>query len=155
MNTAARVDSYTRDFDADHAKAYLESHDIVVRLEGEPLNSATFAVGPILGGSRLYVEEEDGERAQVLLSNYHEQMRTQHLATKEHPDHLVTRACIAAFIGFVTIPLVLHAYSVWMLLSLDKERISPEKRYRYPLAWAGDALAFALLFTWLAVRIFG
>jgi hypothetical protein len=153
MNTEARVDSYTKPRDAELARAFLESHDITVRLEGEALNNAAFVVGPILGGTRLYVDEKDGERANALLSDYHDQLSKEHLSRKEHPDHLVTRACIAAFIGFVTVPIVVHAYSVWLLTHIDRTKVSPEKRYRYPLAWAGNSLAFGLLSIWILLRV--
>src|SRR5512142_2873023 len=71
MESESRVDSYTMPLDAELAKAYLESHAIHVRLDGETLGGTAYALGPMMGGIRLYVEEHDERRARALLDDYH------------------------------------------------------------------------------------
>lgn len=154
MNTETRVDSYPTSRDATLAKAFLESHDIAVRLENTNLDAVSFTTGPILGDTALFVDEQELERAHVLLANYNEQLHSQHAARIESVDRRTTRACIAAFLGFITIPFVVHAYSIWLLLNLDRTQISRAIRYRYALAWSGNLLAFGLLALWLALKLF-
>lgn len=71
MEAESRVDSYTMPLDAELAKAYLESYEIPVRLDGELLGGTAFALGPMMGGIRLYVGEHDERRARALLDEYH------------------------------------------------------------------------------------
>lgn len=71
MQAESRVDAYTIPLDAELAKAYLESHQIHVRLEGETLGGTAYALGPMMGGIKLYVEEQDEPRARELLDDYH------------------------------------------------------------------------------------
>lgn len=71
MQAESRVDAYTMPLDAELAKAYLESHEIRVRLEGETLGGTAYALGPMMGGIRLYVDEHEERRARALLDDYH------------------------------------------------------------------------------------
>jgi hypothetical protein len=75
MEAEARVDSYAMPLDAELAKAYLESYEIPVRLEGETLVGSAYALGPMIGGITLYVDEHDERRARVLLDEYHRALR--------------------------------------------------------------------------------
>jgi hypothetical protein len=76
MKTDSIVDSYITPLDAELAKAYLESHGIAVRLEGEQIAGAAFGLGTMLGGVRLFVDHDEGERARSLLAEYHERLRS-------------------------------------------------------------------------------
>jgi hypothetical protein len=152
MNDEARVHSYTTPSDAELAKAFLESHDIAVRLEGDALSSSAFAVGPILGDTQIYVDEKDSERAQSLLMEYSERFHLENRKRVESINKLVTRACTASLIGYITVPVLVHAYSVWLLLQIDAKQIPSEKHYRYSLAWIANGLAFGALFLWVLLR---
>lgn len=83
MEAESRVDSYTMPLDAELAKAYLESYEIPVRLEGEALGGSAYALGPMIGGITLYVDEHDERRARALLDEYH---RALHERTRDSYD---------------------------------------------------------------------
>lgn len=83
MEAESRVDSYTMPLDAELAKAYLESYEIPVRLEGETLGGSAYALGPMIGGITLYVDEHDERRARALLDEYH---RALHERTRDSCD---------------------------------------------------------------------
>jgi hypothetical protein len=152
MTTEARVDSYPLSRDAERAKAFLESQDISVRLEGNVIDRVAFTAGPILTETSLFVEDKDRAKAEGLLDQYHESIQRKKHLLNEPIDHQVTRACMAAYLGFVTIPFVIHAYSAYLLLSLNREEISTKKRYLYSLAWLGNLTAFGLLILWFVLR---
>lgn len=154
MDNEARVDSYMTPLDAELAKAYLESHGIRVRLEGEELMGAAFALGPMLGGVTLFVDKEAGESARHLLREYHRRLLERPAPQRESPDERVDRAWISAFVGFVTIPLLVHAYSIWILLHVSTRDLSPKARKRYIVAWVIDALALAAA-SWIVLRAWG
>ena len=145
MTTEARVDSYPISRDAELAKAFLESQEISVRLEGNEIDRVAFTAGPILTETSLFVDDKDREKAEELLAQYHESNQRKNLLKTEPVDHQVTRACVAAFIGFVTIPFVIHAYSIYLLLTLNRAEISPKKRYLYSLAWLGNLTMLGLI----------
>lgn len=154
MDAESRVDSFMTPLDAELAKAYLESHGIPVRLEGEEILGVAFALGPVLGGIRLFVEKEDGETAGLLLERYHRALLDQSEPKVESPDERVSRAWVSAFVGFVTLPLLVHAYSVWLLMHVKSRNLSIRARKRYVVAWMVNALAFGIA-GWALLRVIG
>jgi hypothetical protein len=138
MDTESRVDSYTVPLDAELAKAYLQSHGIAVRLEGEDLMGAAFGLGPMLGGVRLFVDKEAGERARLLLANYHRALLERTITVAESQDRQVDRAWNSALLGAVFIPVIAHVYSIWLLLNVDRMSLTQPARKRYVVAWVVD-----------------
>jgi hypothetical protein len=59
-----------------------------------------------------------------------------HLKKAEQPDHLVTRACIAAFIGFVTVPILPIRCGCFCI---STERIS-HREHATATPWRGWAM---------------
>jgi hypothetical protein len=154
MQTESNVDSYMTPLDAELAKAYLESHDIHVRLEGEELLGAAFALGPMLGGVQLFVDKGDGERASSLLAQYHALIRDEPETALETPGELVDRAWRSSLVGYVTIPVLVHLYSISLLLQVRSQSLSGQTRRRYVVAWLMDVLAIAFG-GWAISRAFG
>lgn len=145
LDSESRVDSYTTPLDAELAKVYLESHDIPVRLQGEQIMGAAYALGPMLGGIQLFVDKKDGRKASRLLADYHHKLVYQPEPFREaSSDELVKRAWISGLVGFVTIPVVVHVYSVWLLLQVKNATLTPQARKRYIVAWMVNLLAFVL-----------
>lgn len=87
MEAESRVDSYTMPLDAELAKAYLESYEIPVRLEGETLVGSAYALGPMIGGITLYVDEHDERRARALLDEYHRALHERSRDSYDDEDH--------------------------------------------------------------------
>jgi hypothetical protein len=138
MDTETRVDSYTVPLDAELAKAYLQSHGIAVRLEGEAILGAAFGLGPMLGGVRLFVNKEDSERATSLLADYHRTLLERTTADTGAQDRQVDRAWSSALLGVVFIPVIAHVYSIWLLLSVNRQTLTRQARKRYVVAWVVD-----------------
>jgi hypothetical protein len=164
----SRVDSYTLPLDAELAKAYLESHEIRVRLEGEALVGSAYALGPMLGGIRLFVSEQDEPRARALLDGYHHALRQRRAleepsgthaissdasdaesdddaTDEETPDDLATRAWGSTLLAFVLLPVVMHVYAVALLLRVSPRELTPKARGRYMKAWVLNLAVFAVV----------
>ena len=183
MLAESRVDAYTIPLDAELAKAYLESHEIHVRLEGEMLGGTAYALGPMMGGIRLYVEEHDERRARALLDDYHRALHERpHVGDEDEDedeqdesyvadsvskasrriakapqtlaDDAASRAWVAALAGLVLFPVFTHLYSIACLLRIDRQSLSTRGRRRYLAAWTLDGAAI-LVAAWIIWRIFG
>jgi len=183
MQAESRVDAYTIPLDAELAKAYLESHEIHVRLEGETLGGSAYALGPMMGGIRLYVEEHEERRARALLDDYHralherpqvgdndvdeldaeetsdvdnlagEASRRVAKVPQTQADEAASRAWVAALAGLVLFPVFTHLYSIVCLVRLKRPSLSARGRRRYIAAWAVDCAAI-LIAGWVIWRMF-
>lgn len=181
MHAEARVDSYTMPLDAELAKAFLESHDIPVRLEGDVLVGSAHAIGPALGGIGLIVEEQDEARARALLDGYHHALRRRRVRhedidddnddgidegvatddfddtdnpSEDSPDDMAARAWGSTLLAFVLLPVVMHLYSVALLLRVEYGLLSSEGRKRYWTAWVLNLLVLTVA-GWLIIRALG
>jgi hypothetical protein len=134
------VDSYTMPLDAELAKAYLESFEIKVSLDGDVLAGAAFALGPMLGGIRLFVEPKDAERARALLKSYHDALRVPGVQNYESAEELAARAFRTSLLGLFLFPGVLHVYAITLLLKVQSRALSTKGRWRYAAAWAISGL---------------
>jgi cytochrome bd-type quinol oxidase subunit 2 len=149
METESKVDSYTTPLDAELARSYLESHGIRVRLEGEDLAGAAFGLGPMLGGVQLFVDHDAGERASSLLAHYHDFLRSPP-AAQESQAQLVDRAFYSALLGLVTVPLLLHGYSLWLLLNVKRQPLTARAKQRYIVAWIAN-VAVVVVACWALI----
>jgi len=170
MHAEARVDSYSVPLDAELAKAYLESYRIPVRLEGEAIVGSAYALGPILGGIRLFVEEQDEARARMLLDSYHhalhrrrdgqmdEEIAPDGLKDDEliddSPDEMAARALGSTLLAFVLLPFVMHVYATAQLLRIPLGELSSRGRRRYTTAWVLN-LAVLFVASWFIAQAVG
>jgi len=135
MDAKSEVDSYTMPLDAELAKIYLESFHIHVDLDGDVLGGAAFALGPMLGGIHLYVNEAESERASALLRDYHKSLRQPGVQVYESADEQVRRALRTSLLGLVLFPVLLHLHAISVLLRVDRRALSPKLRLHYLAAW--------------------
>jgi hypothetical protein len=172
MHAEARVDSYTVPLDAELAKVYLESYEIPVRLEGEALVGSAYALGPMLGGIGLLVEEQDEARARELLDGYHHALRQRRGAAlsdgitddslddgteelgEDTPDEMASRAWSATLLACVLLPVVMHVYAIALLLRVPAKELSSKAKRRYVTAWVLN-LAVIAVASWFVARSLG
>jgi hypothetical protein len=130
-------------------------------LEAEGIESVTNAwmLGNAVGYVKLQVVARDTKRAQVVLESITGVSRsdadgeTSAREEEEPPDHAdgdedARRAWWAAIFGIDFCPLLLHLYSVYVLIRLgcSKRQLSPRGRRHVVYALVVDALVFALIF---------
>lgn len=142
MDAGSRVDSYATPLDAELARAYLESHQIAARLEGEETMGAAYALQPALGAVRLFVDTDHEQRARALLAQYHQAQRERFEATRESSDERVMHAWGAALFGVVILPVAMQIYSALLLWKVDRQHLSVQARRRYVAAWVLDLIMF-------------
>ena len=153
MNDKLVVDSYTIPLDAELAKAYLESYEIQVSLEGDVIAGAAFALGPMLGGIRLFVDARDGERATALLKAYHESLKVPGVQTYESADALAARAFRTSLLGLILFPLILHIHAINLLLKVPRKALSKKGRFHFGIAWLICVTVLTAIITFAISRL--
>src|SRR5262249_5763157 len=135
------------------ARQRLEAAGIPVYLNG------ALATGPITGPGadgtaiKLEVREEDLERARELLTaGPADEGEDEEPYDPESAENLALRAWRGALIGLITLPFILHVYSLWLLVKLANhpEEVSPAGMRRVYGALAIDG--FVLVGVALIIR---
>ena len=151
------LDSFPTPHAAHLAANALRAVDIDVRITNEAIVSALPHLETALGGVKLYVREEYVEEATRILRGDADLPEHPHreppdaadedpdedaaLATQRGFDDMATRAFRASILGVFLCPLILHAYSVSLLLRLPGSRaLSARALLRARAAWAINAI---------------
>ncbi len=135
--------------EAEIARAQLEANEIASRVE----DSATAGVHPLLGsalgGVRLMVSFEDEGRAREVLDAIAsdvaaaEAARSDDERRTDEADAAARRAMAAAGLGLLLLPVVAQLYSLYLLLGIDRARLSDAGRRRARVALAVDVVVLA------------
>jgi len=161
------LDSFPTPHDAHLAAASLRAVGIDVKITNESAVSALPHLETALGGVKLWVRESDVDDAERIL---HGEADLVDLPYREHAeslappqeesdddeddslaqpagfDDMATRAFRASIVGFFLCPLVLHLYSVTLLMRLPKEGkgMSVQAARRARVAWVINAVVLVL-----------
>jgi hypothetical protein len=177
------VGAFTTVTEAEAARLLLDSHGIACVLSDAETISMAWIMSNAVGGVKLLVAEADANRARQLLARrparrgatddygldapapsrsltaVHQVDDPEEALSMPDPreaDDTVDRAWRAAIFGLVYGPVVMHLYSLFLLLQLPwvQSRVSPDHRGRLWVAAAVDALVMLAVIVVLQVWVF-
>jgi hypothetical protein len=146
MDGEVVIRKFSTPHEAELRANYLREHWIHARVDNDVLAHLDPLYSDVFGGVRLHVRRGQAERADELLKELEiaeKQARAERDPTTV-ADRNADRALVGAVLGTILLPLVAHAYSLWVALRLDWSALSPRGRRRATLAVAVDLAAFAL-----------
>jgi len=151
----ACIASFTSVGEADVARGLLESAGIPCQLGDEATIGIAWHLSNALGGVKLLVDSTQADEAKRLLAEGLSPLSDDELAAEagatsepsspvearaaeeaEPADALAQRAFRTAIIGFVLFPFVVHLYSIYLLIRLDRVRGTLSSRGRRHATWA-------------------
>lgn len=133
MDDETVVGNFGSPLEAELAKVYLESHGVRCRLAGDVIVGAALPLQYALGGVTLSVRRRDQAEAAALLESYRSNVTSPKPRT-ESPDERVARALRAAVVAFGLCPVLLHAFSLSLLMRTRYGSLGSPGRQRYWLA---------------------
>ncbi|HVR20258.1 MAG TPA: hypothetical protein VMS65_11195, partial [Polyangiaceae bacterium] len=131
--------------EAELSASYLRDHEIRARVDNDVLANMDPFYSDVFGGVRLHVRRIDAERADELLRELEaaeKQARAERDPTTA-ADRTADRALVGAVLGLM-LPILVHAYSLWLALRVDWKALSARGRRRLTIAVVIDVLVFAL-----------
>ncbi len=143
--------------EAEFARTQLAGHDVISRIDDAMTVGVSPWLGPALGGIRLLVSSEDEHRAREVLdalaeaSDEADEARSDDERRGDEADATARRAVTAAVFGLVTIPVLAHLYSLYLIVGVDRAGLSGVGRRRVGLALVFNAGVFATV-AWLIAR---
>lgn len=140
------IRKFSAPHEAELSANYLREHWIWARVDNDVLVSMNPLYSDAFGGVRLHVRRGDAERADELLNELaaaEKQARAERDPTTV-ADRNADRALVGAVLGAILLPIVAHAYSLWIALRLDWRVLSARGRRRTAIAVVIDLAAFAL-----------
>jgi hypothetical protein len=146
MDGEVVVRKYVAPHEAELSANYLREHEIRARVDNDVLANMDPFYSDVFGGVRLHVRRGDAERAEALLQEL-EAAEKQARAERDPTtvaDRTADRALAGAVLG-VLLPVVLHAFSLWLALRVDWHVLSAKGRRRMKFAIALDFAAFAIV----------
>jgi hypothetical protein len=148
------VGTFTLLSDARMVEALLRSEELDVHLQGQDIVGAMPHMADALGGVSVYVPGDAAERARELIASSGGQPESAADAAAlegdatdvSARDAAAKRAFLAAVLGIVFLPGVLHLVSIWQLVAYARTPglASPRGRRRAVMAGIIDAAVVAL-----------
>lgn len=149
MEADTPVAHYFAPHEAELAAMHLRAHGIDAKVGSNRVATINPLWGLALGGIRVHVPARDVEEARALLAALEAKEAPDPASTQVlHPrdkDNLARRAWAACILGFVTLPVVVHLYSLLLLAGLRRApgSLSARGRTRVKLALVLNALVLA------------
>lgn len=149
MDGETPVAHYFAPHEAELAAMHLRAHGIDAKVGSNSVAVINPLWGLALGGIRVNVPARDVEEARVLLAALEAKEPPDPASTQVlHPrdkDNLARRAWAACILGFITLPVVVHLYSLLLLAGLGRApgALSARGRRHVVFALLLDALAIA------------
>jgi Putative prokaryotic signal transducing protein len=144
----AHIGSFLTPLEAELARSVLESAGIPSRIEGDTLAGAAQWVQGT-DNVRIFVADENAEEAQRLIQE-HDRALTAERRRADTLDEKATRAYRMTLIGWMILPVVAQAISMFTLVRLPYSKLSKTVRRRYRIAMLFNlivlgSVAYALL----------
>jgi len=145
MDFEVVIRKFSAPHEAELSASYLRDHEIRARVDNDVLANMDPFYSDVFGGVRLHVRRIDAERADELLRELEaaeKQARAERDPTTA-ADRTADRALVGAVLGMM-LPLVVHAYSLWLALRVDWQALSARGRRRLAIAVVIDVAVFAV-----------
>jgi hypothetical protein len=145
MDFEVVIRKFSAPHEAELSASYLRDHEIRARVDNDVLANMDPFYSDVFGGVRLHVRRIDAERADELLKELEaaeKQARAERDPTTA-ADRTADRALVGAVLGMM-LPLVVHAYSLWLALRVDWQALSARGRRRLAIAVVIDVAVFAV-----------
>ena len=145
MDFEVVIRKFSAPHEAELSASYLRDHEIRARVDNDVLANMDPFYSDVFGGVRLHVRRIDAERADELLRELEaaeKQARAERDPTTA-ADRTADRALVGAVLGLM-LPLVVHAYSLWLALRVDWQALSARGRRRLAIAVVIDVAVFAV-----------
>jgi hypothetical protein len=144
MDGEVVIRKFTAPHEAELSANYLREHEIRARVDNDVLVNLDPFYSDVFGGVRLHVPERDAERADELLLGL--EAATKAARAERDPttqaDRMAERALVGAVLGIV-VPVLTNLFSLWLLLRVDWNLLSPKGRLRAKVAIAINLVMFA------------
>jgi hypothetical protein len=145
MDFEVVIRKFSAPHEAELSASYLRDHEIRARVDNDVLANMDPFYSDVFGGVRLHVRRIDAERADELLTALEaaeKQARAERDPTTA-ADRTADRALVGAVLGMM-LPIVVHAYSLWLALGVDWQALSARGRRRLAIAVVIDVAVFAV-----------
>jgi hypothetical protein len=145
MDGEVVIRKFSAPHEAELSASYLRDHEIRARVDNDVLANMDPFYSDVFGGVRLHVRRIDAERADELLKQLEaaeKQARAERDPTTA-ADRTADRALVGAVLGMM-LPVVVHAYSLWLALRVDWQALSARGRRRLTIAVVIDVAVFAV-----------
>jgi hypothetical protein len=149
MDGETCVAHYFAPHEAELAAMHLRAHGIDAKVGSNSVAVINPLWGLALGGIRVNVPARDAEEARTLLAALEAKEAPDPASTQVlHPrdkDNVARRAWAACILAFITVPVVVHLYSLFLLARLGRAPgvLSARGRRHVALALVLDALTIA------------
>jgi hypothetical protein len=146
MDGEVVVRKYVASHEAELGANYLREHEIRARVDNDILANMDPFYADAFGGVRLHVRERDAERADELLRGLEaaEKAARAERDPTTAADRTADRALVGAVMGSFMLPVLAHAYSLWLALRVDWAALSTRGRRRMTIAVVLDLAAFVI-----------
>ena len=146
MDGEVVVRKYVAPHEAELGANYLREHEILARVDNDILANMDPLYSDVFGGVRLHVPASDAERADQLLKALEaaEKAARAERDPTTAADRTADRALVGAVLGSMMLPVVAHAYSLWLALRVDWHALSRRGRRRMTVAVVLDLAMFGL-----------
>jgi hypothetical protein len=145
MDFEVVIRKFSAPHEAELSASYLRDHEIRARVDNDVLANMDPFYSDVFGGVRLHVRRIDAERADELLKELEaaeKQARAERDPTTA-ADRAADRALVGAVLGLM-LPVIVHAYSLWLAVRVDWQALSLRGRRRLTIAVVIDVVVFAV-----------